>query len=91
MTLLVMGCGAIRLAEQAVACSRGRPQSMVSLGAAYAADGRFPKAITMANQALARAHSLGHAELARRLEEHLARYGKAEALSLDSYDRLEGW
>jgi len=85
------GPEAVRLAESALAKSEGRPSTMLVLAAAYAADGQFPKAIAMANQALDRAHVIGNAALANRLEDHLARYGRAQALSLDSYDRLEGW
>ncbi len=82
---------AVRLAESAMAKSQGRPSTMLVLAASYAADDQFPKAIAVAQQALARVRSLGQTALAERLADHLARYAKGQALHLESYDRLEGW
>ena len=85
------GPEAVDLAENALAGSRGRPSTMLVLAAAHAANGEFSEAIATAEQALTGARRLGDAGLANRLIEHLARYGQGEALSIDSYDRLEGW
>ena len=82
---------AVRLAEQAVAASGGRPQTMVSLAAAYAADGEFDKAVAVAASALSLAEQMRDPSLAQRLGDHLSRYKKSQSLSIEFYDRIEGW
>ena len=77
---------AIRLAEQAVTRDHGRPQSMVSLAAAYAADGQFDRAIETADAALSLARSQGDQALMSRIEGHLNSYRSRSPLFVPTGD-----
>ena len=85
------GRQAVALAERAATMSGGRPEVLVSLAAAYAADGQFERAIGVATQAHAGARQAGDAELARRASDHLRVYRGYRGLVLGRYDRIEGW
>ena len=74
-----------------MAASGGRPQTMVSLAAAYAADGEFDKAVAVTAKALSLAGQMRDPGLVQRLRGHLGRYQKSQSLSIEFYDRIEGW
>jgi hypothetical protein len=66
---------AVRLAEQAAAATGYRvPEVLDTLGAAYAAAGRYPAALRVTEQAIAIAEAQAQTEAAQRLRGRLERY-----------------
>lgn len=73
---------AVALATSAVRQSKGqRVESLVTLAAAYAADGQFDKAIDTAGQAESLAKRLGNARLEQEIAGHLEQYRRRKPLA----------
>ena len=70
---------AIRLGERVCELTKYKNPTMLdTLAAAYAADGRFPEAVTTAQKALGLAKSAGEAKLADQIQERLLLYKSSQ-------------